>query len=41
MRGEGSSGGGLFAPKIDTQPFNGYAAQVASLYRGLDLKKWF
>ena len=35
------AGGGLFAPKIATQPFNGYAAQVAGLYRGLDLKKWF
>ena len=35
------AGGGLFAAKIDTQPFNGYAAQVAGLYRGLDLKKWF
>ncbi|NDV13153.1 protein-methionine-sulfoxide reductase catalytic subunit MsrP [Crenobacter caeni] len=23
-----------------TLPFNGYAAQVASLYRGLDLKRW-
>ena len=33
--------GGLFATKVDTQPFNGYGAQVASLYLGLDLRKWF
>jgi sulfoxide reductase catalytic subunit YedY len=25
----------------DTLPFNGYADQVASLYAGMDLKKWF
>lgn len=33
--------GGLFASKIDTLPFNGYGAQVASLYRGMDLARWF
>jgi sulfoxide reductase catalytic subunit YedY len=32
-------GGGLFASKIPTQMFNGYADQVASLYTGLDLAK--
>jgi sulfoxide reductase catalytic subunit YedY len=32
-------GGGLFAPRIPTQMFNGYAEQVASLYTGLDLAK--
>jgi methionine sulfoxide reductase catalytic subunit len=32
-------GGGLFAPRIPTQMFNGYAEQVASLYTGLDLRK--
>jgi len=32
-------GGGLFAPRIPTQMFNGYADQVASLYTGLDLVK--
>ena len=26
---------------IDTLPFNGYANQVASLYKGMDLTKWF
>jgi sulfoxide reductase catalytic subunit YedY len=32
-------GGGLFAPRIPTQMFNGYGEQVASLYTGLDLAK--
>jgi len=32
-------GGGLFAPRQPTLPFNGYAAQVASLYSGLDLTR--
>ena len=32
-------GGGLFAPRIPTQMFNGYAEQVAHLYDGLDLRK--
>ena len=31
----------LFAERIATLPFNGYAAQVASLYDGMDLRKWF
>ena len=31
----------LFAERIPTLPFNGYAAQVSSLYAGMDLKKWF
>jgi sulfoxide reductase catalytic subunit YedY len=30
---------GIFAPKIPTEMFNGYATQVASLYTGMDLKK--
>jgi len=34
-------GSGLFAPRRPTLPFNGYAAQVASLYTGLDLKRNF
>jgi methionine sulfoxide reductase catalytic subunit len=33
--------GNLFAERIATRPFNGYAAQVASLYSGMDLRKWF
>jgi len=31
----------LFAQRIATLPFNGYAAQVAHLYKGMDLRKWF
>jgi methionine sulfoxide reductase catalytic subunit len=34
-------GGGLFAGRIDTQMFNGYGDQVASLYAGQDLAKDF
>ena len=33
--------GDLFSPKVKTLPFNGYAEQVASLYSGMDLKKFF
>ena len=32
---------GVFAPKIKTQMFNGYADQVASMYAGMDLKKFY
>ncbi|MGB0467559.1 MAG: protein-methionine-sulfoxide reductase catalytic subunit MsrP [Pontibacterium sp.] len=32
----------LFSPnRVDTLPFNGYASEVAELYKGMDLKKWF
>ena len=31
----------LFAKRIRTLPFNGYAAQVASMYAGMDLRKWY
>jgi sulfoxide reductase catalytic subunit YedY len=31
----------LFAERIPTRIFNGYGDQVASMYTGLDLKKWF
>lgn len=34
-------GAGLFASKQPTLPFNGYAEQVASLYGGLDLKRYY
>jgi sulfoxide reductase catalytic subunit YedY len=34
-------GGGLFARRVPTLPFNGYAEQVASLYEGMDLRKNF
>ncbi|RNF83218.1 protein-methionine-sulfoxide reductase catalytic subunit MsrP [Montanilutibacter psychrotolerans] len=31
----------LFAERIPTRPFNGYAEQVAGLYAGMDLRQWF
>ncbi len=31
----------LFAQRIPTRPFNGYAEQVASMYAGMDLRKWY
>ncbi|MFZ2102089.1 MAG: protein-methionine-sulfoxide reductase catalytic subunit MsrP [Oricola sp.] len=34
-------GGGLFAKRVETQMFNGYGDQVASLYDGMDLKENF
>ncbi len=34
-------GGGLFAPRIPTLMFNGYEDEVASLYEGMDLTKFF
>jgi methionine sulfoxide reductase catalytic subunit len=34
-------GAGLFASRQPTLPFNGYAEQVASLYRGMDLRKFY
>jgi sulfoxide reductase catalytic subunit YedY len=34
-------GNRLFANRIPTLPFNGYADQVASLYDGMDLRQWF
>jgi len=33
--------GGIFTPKRPTLMFNGYGDQVASLYQGMDLKKFF
>ncbi|MEJ0040102.1 MAG: protein-methionine-sulfoxide reductase catalytic subunit MsrP [Gammaproteobacteria bacterium] len=35
------SAGGFFAKRIPTLPFNGYAEQVASLYKGMDLRKFY
>jgi sulfoxide reductase catalytic subunit YedY len=35
------SAGGFFAPRVKTLPFNGYAEQVAGLYKGMDLRKFF
>jgi sulfoxide reductase catalytic subunit YedY len=34
-------GGGLFEAKRKTLPFNGYGDQVAALYKGMDLRKFF
>jgi len=34
-------GGGLFSSRIDTRMFNGYADEVASLYKGMDLEENF
>jgi len=34
-------GGGLFASRQDTLMFNGYEAEVASLYEGMDLAEYF
>lgn len=34
-------GGGLFAKRRPTLPFNGYGDEVASLYDGMDLRKHF
>ena len=34
-------GGGLLVKRRPTLPFNGYADQVASLYTGMDLKKFY
>jgi len=33
--------GGLFAPRKPTLMFNGYGAQVAQLYAGMDLRKFY
>ncbi|HEY5264458.1 MAG TPA: protein-methionine-sulfoxide reductase catalytic subunit MsrP [Steroidobacteraceae bacterium] len=34
-------GGGLFDQRRPTLPFNGYGSQVAGLYSGMDLRKFF
>jgi sulfoxide reductase catalytic subunit YedY len=34
-------GAGLFSPREPTLMFNGYADQVADLYRGMDLRRFF
>ena len=35
------TGNRLFADRIPTRPFNGYAGQVEGLYRGMDLARWY
>lgn len=34
-------GAGFFAPRQETLMFNGYADQVASLYQGMDLRRYY
>jgi len=34
-------GAGLFNARIPTQLFNGYASEVADLYRGMDLRRYY
>ena len=34
-------GAGLFEPRVPTRMFNGYAEQVADLYRGMNLRKLY
>ena len=34
-------GGSLLSPRVKTQMFNGYEDEVANLYSGMDLKKYF
>jgi methionine sulfoxide reductase catalytic subunit len=34
-------GGGILSSKVPTQMFNGYEKEVASLYRGMDLRKFY
>ncbi len=34
-------GDGVFAKRRDTLPFNGYGEEVASLYKGMDLRKFY
>ncbi|MEW4983146.1 MAG: protein-methionine-sulfoxide reductase catalytic subunit MsrP [Cycloclasticus sp.] len=41
QRRERIIGASLFTPKRETEIFNGYGEQVASLYKGMNLKKFF
>jgi len=34
-------GGNLLSPRVETKMFNGYGDEVANLYSGMDLKKFF
>ena len=34
-------GGSLLSPRVETKMFNGYGDEVANLYSGMDLKKFF
>jgi sulfoxide reductase catalytic subunit YedY len=41
QRTERRIGAGLFAARQPTLPFNGYATEVAGLYSGMDLARWY
>ena len=41
QKSERRIGSANFLARQPTLPFNGYADEVAGLYRGLDLKRWF
>jgi sulfoxide reductase catalytic subunit YedY len=41
QKSERRIGSSSFFTRQPTQPFNGYAAEVAALYRGMDLARWF
>ena len=34
-------GQSFLAPRVDTLAFNGYADEVSSLYRGMDLRRFY
>jgi sulfoxide reductase catalytic subunit YedY len=34
-------GGGLFSPRVPTLMFNGYEDEVAAMYDGMDLAKYY
>ncbi len=34
-------GGGLFTKRVPTRMFNGYEEEVAGLYKGMDLRKFY
>ena len=38
---ERAIGGDLLSPRVETKMFNGYGDEVANLYTGMDLKKFF
>jgi sulfoxide reductase catalytic subunit YedY len=38
---ERTIGGGLFSKRIPTLMFNGYEAEVAGLYEGMDLSEYY
>lgn len=41
QKSERRIGAGFFAPRVPTLMFNGYEKEVASLYKGMDLRKFF